>query len=52
MRLLDPLRTGGEDGGEIGAFRSPSSALLESNVEATLDEYLRLGMAAGMLIAT
>ena len=46
------LRTGGEDGGEIGAFRSPSSALLESNVEATLDEYLRLGMAAGMLIAT
>jgi hypothetical protein len=46
------LRTGGEDGGEIGAFRAPSSALLESNVGATLDEYLRLGMAAGMLIAT
>ena len=46
------LRTGGEDGGEIGAFRSPSSALLEGNVEATLDEYLRLGMAAGLLIAT
>jgi hypothetical protein len=46
------LRTGGEDGGEIGAFRSPSSALLEANVDATFDEYLRLGMAAGMLIAT
>ena len=46
------LRTGGEDGGEIGAFRAPSSALLEANVGATLDEYLRLGMAAGLLIAT
>ncbi|HEX8194149.1 MAG TPA: hypothetical protein VF552_14740 [Allosphingosinicella sp.] len=46
------LRTGGEDGGEIGAFRSPSSALNEANVDATLDEYLRLGMAAGTLIAT
>jgi|GEM_PF-3775812 len=46
------LRSGGEDGGEIGAFRSPSSALLEANVDATFDEYLRLGMAAGMLIAT
>ncbi|MCW3846491.1 hypothetical protein OF829_04520 [Sphingomonas sp. LB-2] len=46
------LRKGGDDGGEIGAFRTPSSALLEANVDATLDEYLRLGMAAGILIAT
>lgn len=46
------LRKGGDDGGEIGAFRSPSSVLLEANVGATLDEYLRLGMAAGLLIAT
>lgn len=46
------LRRGGDDGGEIGAFRQPSSALLEANIQAATAGDIRLGMAAGLFLVT
>lgn len=42
------LRAGAEDGQEMGAFRHLQQTRREGNLATSLDEYLRLGLAAGI----
>jgi hypothetical protein len=46
------LRTGAVDGAEMGAFRFLSQPQREANLRATLDEYLRFGLEAGLYFVT
>lgn len=46
------IRTGAEDGSEMGAFSFLKNPQREANLRASLDEYLRLGLEAGLLFAT
>jgi len=47
-----PIRTGAEDGGEMGALHMIQAARREANLRAALDEYLRFGLEAGIFYAT
>lgn len=44
----EEIRTGAEDGAEMGAFHHLKQALRESMLRLTLDEYLRLGLQTGI----
>lgn len=46
------IRTGAEDGSEIGVYRSVEAARREANLIAALDEYLRFGLEAGIFYAS
>src|SRR3954451_5080249 len=46
------IRTGAEDGAEMGAFHMVQAARREANLRAALDEYLRLGLEAGIFYAS
>lgn len=46
----DGLRTGAEDGAEMGAFHHLQFALRQANLRRALRQYLRFGLAAGQLI--
>jgi hypothetical protein len=46
------LRTGAEDGAEMGAFRFLQQPKREANLRASLDEYLRFGLEAGLIFST
>lgn len=46
------LRTGAEDGAEMGAFRFLQQPQREANLGASLDEYLRFGLDAGLIFST
>ncbi len=46
------LRTGAEDGSEMGAFSFLKQPQREQNLLAALDEYLRAGLAAGIFFVT
>ncbi len=46
------IRTGAEDGGEMGAFYFLKQPQRESNLLASLDEYLRFGLEAGIFYET
>jgi hypothetical protein len=46
------LYGGAEDGAEMGAFRFLLQPQREANLRASLDEYLRFGLEAGLLFAT
>ena len=46
------IRTGAEDGAEIGVARSLQQPLREANLRARLDEFLRLGLDAGFVFVT
>jgi hypothetical protein len=46
------LRTGAEDGAEMGAFRFLLQPQREANLRASLAEYLRFGLEAGLLFPT
>ncbi len=46
------LRTGAEDGAEMGAFRFLQQPQRGANLRASLDEYLRFGLEAGLIFAT
>jgi len=46
------LRTGAEDGAEMGAFRFLQQPQREVNLRASLDEYLRFGLEAGLIFST
>jgi hypothetical protein len=48
----NPIRTGAEDGGEMGAFHFLKQPQRESNLLASLDEYLRFGLEAGIFYET
>ncbi len=46
------LRTGAEDGAEMGAFRFLQQPQREANLRTSLDEYLRFGLEAGLIFST
>jgi hypothetical protein len=46
------IRTGAEDGSEMGAFSFLKQPQRESNLRLSLDEYLRLGLDAGIFFVT
>jgi hypothetical protein len=50
LRRLTPveLREGAEDGSEMGAFRYLQQPIRTANLAASLQEYLRLGLEAGV----
>ena len=46
------LRTGADDGAEMGAFHFLSQPQREANLRSNLDEYLRFGLEAGLYFVT
>lgn len=46
------IRTGADDGSEMGAFDFLKQPQRETNLEVSLDEYLRFGLEAGVFFAT
>ncbi len=46
------IKTGAEDGSEMGVFESLKQPQREANLRASLDEYLRFGLEAGIFYAT
>jgi hypothetical protein len=46
------IGTGAEDGSEMGAFSSLKQPQREANLRASLDEYLRFGLEAGITFVT
>ena len=46
------IRTGAEDGSEMGAFSQVKQAQRESNLKIRLQEYLPFGLEAGIIYAT
>lgn len=47
-----PIRTWAEDGSEMGAFSFLKQPQREANLRASLDEYLRFGLNAGLIFIT
>ena len=52
VRCAIELRTGADDGSELGVFTSLRQPHREANLRAALDEYLRLGLEAGIVPVT
>jgi hypothetical protein len=52
VRAPMQIRTGAEDGSEMGAFHIVQAARREANLRAALDEYLRFGLEAGIFYAS
>lgn len=50
--IPEEIRTGAEDGGQIGAFHRLHEPQRESNLRTSLDEYLRFGLEAGVFFVT
>lgn len=48
----EEIRTGAEDGSEMGVFNSLMQPQREANLRTALDEYLRFGLAAGVFFVT
>lgn len=46
------IRTGAEDGGEMGAFGFLKQPQREANLQASIEPFLRFGLEAGLLYAT
>ncbi|HEX5606795.1 MAG TPA: hypothetical protein VFY96_09790 [Candidatus Binatia bacterium] len=46
------IRSGADDGAEMGAFHDLYQPQREANLRAALDEYLRFGLEAGIFFAT
>jgi hypothetical protein len=46
------IRTGAEDGGELGAYHDRYAPQREAGLWTRLDEYLRFGLEAGVLFAS
>jgi hypothetical protein len=52
LRTADEIRKGAEDGSEMGAFGLLKQPQREANLNAALQEYLRVGLEAGAFFAT
>jgi len=52
LRCPVELRTGADDGSEMGAYRFLQQAHRESNLRTVLQEYLRFGLEAGVFFVT
>jgi hypothetical protein len=48
----EEIRSGADDGAEMGVFRFLKQPQREANLRASLDEYLRLGLEAGIFYTT
>lgn len=48
----EEIRTGAEDGSEMGVFNHLKQPQREANLRAALDEYLRFGLEAGIVYVT
>jgi hypothetical protein len=48
----EPITTGAEDGSEMGVFSFLKQPQREANLRASLDEYLRFGLEAGIFYVT
>jgi hypothetical protein len=46
------IRTGAENGSEMGAFGFLRQPQRETNLRSSLDEYLRIGLEAGLIFVT
>lgn len=46
------IRTGADDGAEMGVFNSLKQPQREANLRSALDEYLRVGLEAGIFFVT
>ena len=51
-RSAEEIRNGAEDGSEMGAFSNLKQPQREANLRASLDEYLRFGLEAGIFYVT
>jgi hypothetical protein len=54
LALVSPvqIRTGAEDGSEMGAFQRLQQPRREANLRSALEEYLRFGLEAGVFYAS
>jgi len=52
LRCADEIRTGAEDGSEMGVFSFLQQPPRETNLQTALDEYLRFGLEAGTIEET
>ncbi len=52
MSAAEEIRKGAEDGSEMGAFSDLKQPQREANLLASLDEYLRFGLEAGIFYVT
>jgi hypothetical protein len=52
LRCADEIRTGAEDGSEMGVFSFLQQPQRETNLQTALDEYLRFGLEAGTIEET
>jgi hypothetical protein len=52
LTCAEEIRTGAEDGAEMGMFNHLKQPLREANLRASLEEYLRFGLAAGIFYVT
>ncbi len=50
--IAHEIRTGGEDGAEIGVFNQLKQPQREANLRTALEEYLRFGLEAGIFYVT
>ncbi len=50
--VAEEIRTGAEDGAEMGAFQHLKQPQREANLRTALDEYLRFGLEAGIFYVT
>jgi hypothetical protein len=48
----EEIRTGAEDGSEMGVWRHLMQPQREANLRTSLDEYLRFGLEAGLILVT
>jgi hypothetical protein len=46
------IRSGADDGSEMGAFQSLAQSQRETNLRVRLDEYLRFGLEAALVTVT
>lgn len=52
LACAEEIRTGAEDGAEMGVFHHLKQPQREANLRAALDEYLRFGLEAGLFYVT
>ena len=52
LNCADEIRTGAEDGSEMGVFQQLYQPQRETNLRLVLEEYLRFGLEAGILYVT
>jgi hypothetical protein len=52
LTCAEGIRTGGDDGAEMGAFHYLQQPQRLANLRASLDEYLRFGLEAGIFLVS